>query len=104
VRPGKPYPYNLICDILEDEEYIGGLSHDELIAKIDSMILDLSKTYVRNKHIPARMQSIIQLYYGDGLSHQKIGEMFGISAGRVGQVRRRVLRLLRHSSHGDWLY
>jgi len=94
----KPYPFNLIDDLMLGEDFYSELSDGEIIEEVDNLLLKLSDKYVRNKHIPRKMLMVIHLRYVEGLTYSKIGEVLGISSSRVGQIKNRVLRILRHPS------
>jgi len=91
----KPFPYNLIDDLLLGEEFLTELNDDELIAEVEKLIAELSDRYPRNKHIPQKMQAVIYLRYLEGLTLKETGEAVGVSGGRAGQIRDKALRILR---------
>jgi DNA-binding CsgD family transcriptional regulator len=91
----KAYPYNLIDDLMLDEMPFHGLEENDLIQAVETMIHSLGDTYAVHKHIPKKMQDIIRLWYAENLTQKEIGEMYGISSSRVGQLKSRALRILR---------
>jgi len=94
----KPYPFNIIDDLMLGEQFHSELTDEEITQEIKKLLIGLSDIYVINKHIPRKMQAVIRLKYAEGLTHKKIGEILGISGSRVGQIKSRVLRILRHPS------
>jgi len=94
----KPYPFNLIDDLMIVEQFYSELNDEEVAREIEKLLIGLSDIYVKNKHIPHKMQTVIRLKYAVGLTHREIGEILGISSSRVGQIKDRVLRILRHPS------
>lgn len=94
----KIYPYNLIEDLLFGKEFYSELNDEEILREVKNLLLDLSEIYVINKYIPKKMQTIIYLYYVENISYKEIGNILGISSSRVGQIKQRTLRILRHPS------
>jgi len=91
----RPYPYNLIDDLLLGEEFYTELSDDEVKEEVEKLLAALLDRYPRNKHIPQKMQAIIYLRYLEGLTLRETGEAVGVSGGRAGQIRDKALRILR---------
>jgi len=96
MKSKKAYPYNLIDDLMEGEDFHTELDDNEVLLQVESIIQSLSDNYTRNKHIPKRMQAILRYYYVDEMTYKEIGDIYNISAGRVGDIKRRALRLLRN--------
>ena len=94
----KPYPYNLIDDIIQGEDFKSELSEAELIQEVETMIDDLSKVAAFKKGSHERTQAVIHLLYVDGLSYREIAERLGVTKSRIGQIRQRGIRILRHPS------
>ena len=94
----KMYPFNLIDDLMQGEEFYSELSDAEVVHEVERMLLSLSEIYVVNKYIPKKMQAIVHMWYEEGLTQKEIGRILGISGGRVGQIKQRVLRILRQPS------
>ena len=94
----KIYPFNLIDDLMLGEDFHSELSDDEVAQEVEKLLLGLADHYTVNKHIPKKMQAVIYLRYAEGLTYKRIGEILGISSSRVGQIKNRVLRILRHPS------
>ena len=94
----KPYPFNFIDDLMLGEQFHSELNDEEITREVEKLLTGLSDVYVINKHIPCKMQMVIRMKYAEGLTHKEIGEILGISGSRVGQIKSRVLRILRHPS------
>ena len=52
--------------------------------------------------LPDRLQAVLALYYGDGLTLREIGELFGITESRVCQLHAQALRRLRAWAKQEW--
>ena len=75
----KPYPYNLINDLMLGEPFNSELDEAEIPQEVENILLSLSEIYTVNKYIPKKMQTIIRLWYGEGLTYKEIGKLLGIS-------------------------
>lgn len=57
---------------------------------------DLARVWQQLKRLPAHMQRIIKLYYGDAdLTDIQIGKLLGLSPSRISQLRRQGIARLR---------
>ena len=59
--------------------------------------------------LPERLQSVLELHYGEGLTLREIGEMFNVTESRVCQLRSEAIRLVRerceeHTSEPGQIY
>ena len=99
----KPYPYNLLDDLADGDEFHSELDDIEVEQRLEKLIQGLSDNYPRNKHIPKRMQRVLYLRYVDGLTLARIAEILGISPSRVGAIKNKALRKLRHPTQYDLL-
>ena len=93
----KTYPFNLITDLF-GQDFHSELSEAELLVAVEKLLLSLSQLYVVNKHTPQRMQAVIHFWYVEGLSYREIGSLLGVSSSRIGQIKLKALRLMRHPS------
>ena len=103
VKSKKPYPFNVIVDLMKGDDFISELDESEIAVEFEKLVDGLSNIYCVNKHIPKRMQRILKLRYIDGLTFNAIGSLFQISGGRAGQIMQKTLRILRHPSRLDCL-
>ena len=99
----KPYPYNLIDDLAGEDNFYSELNDYEIEQELEELIQGLSDRYPVNKHIPKRMQRVLYLQYADGLTLARIAEILGVSNSRVGQIKNKALRMLRHPTRYDRL-
>ena len=95
MKSEKAYPFNMIEDLIYGENFNSELDDREVAEKVEELLQGLSDIYTVNKHIPEKMRTIIHLYYRDGMTYKEIGGILGITGGRVGQIKQRVLRILR---------
>ena len=94
----KSYPYNLIDDIMQGENYDSELSDAELIQEVETAIDNLFTVSAFKKGSHKRTQAVLRLLYADGLSYREIAELLGVTKSRIGQIRQRAIRILRHPS------
>ena len=95
-----PYPYSLLNDVFNTSvsevcdhkmyvyklsKFPGVLSDDEIL-RLNTVLQDFG----------AKDRAIVIFYYKDKMSMRKIGEQFGLTAGRIQQIIKMVLRKLRH--------
>jgi len=88
----------MIEDLIYGENFNSELDDREVTEKVEELLQGLSNIHKVNKHIPERMRAIIHLYYRNGLTCGAIGDIMGITGSRVGQIKQRVLRILRQPS------
>ena len=68
----RTYPFNLIDDLMREEDFHSELSDDEVAQEVEKLLLGLADHYTVNKHIPKRMQTVIYLRYVEGLTYKRI--------------------------------
>ena len=73
----------LLSDIFETSEVVVYENFDEVYEKIMKVLDDKS-------------QKVIELYYQKQLSLEDIGREFNLTGSRIGQIREKALRIMRH--------
>jgi len=78
------YPYNVIYDIYQDKDFVYEVYIPAFLETIEDM--------------PSRYRLVIEMRYRDKMTYKAIGERFGVTGSRIGQIREKALRKLRHPS------
>ncbi len=95
MRFDRPYPQNLLYDLMLAQRCDSNLTDEEIDQEFNTVLSSLTSMYHVKKDTPARMQEVIRLYYQDNKSYVEIAKIFGVSKGRVGQIKGKTLRIMR---------
>lgn len=92
VRPPRSdckMPENVLCE-LDDAINIAGSDGNEIINA-----LALQKIYYAFGLLPDQMRDVMQLIYIDDLTMLQAGEELGLSEGRISQIHKKAIAILR---------
>jgi RNA polymerase sigma factor (sigma-70 family) len=92
IRPPRSacrMPDSALCE-LESAEHVQSSDGSELINA-----LALQKIYYAIGLLPEKMRDVMRLIYEDDLSMLEAGERIGVSEGRVSQIHKKAIKILR---------
>ena len=93
IRPPRSecrMPENVLCE-LDAAEHVQCSDGSELINA-----LALQKIYYAFGLLPDKMRDVMRLIYDDDLSILEVGERMGLSEGRVSQIHKKAIKILRN--------
>lgn len=92
IRPPRSecrMPENVLCD-LDAAEHVQSGDGSELINA-----LALQKIYYAFGLLPDQMRDVMRMIYEDDLSMLEVGERIALSEGRVSQIHKKAIKILR---------